>query len=48
MFKGKVDQLIGDLSGDVSALEGKKFDVVLDNPTTLPFWVRNAAQHLRG
>ncbi|HEX6051949.1 MAG TPA: NAD-dependent epimerase/dehydratase family protein [Gemmatimonadaceae bacterium] len=48
MFKGKVDQLIGDLSGDVSALRGKKFDVVLDNPTTLPFWVRNAAQHLKG
>ena len=48
MFKGKVEQLIGDLSGDVSALRGKKFDVVLDNPTTLPFWVRNAAQHLKG
>jgi 2'-hydroxyisoflavone reductase len=48
MFKGQVDQLIGDLSGDVSALAGKKFDVVLDNPTTFPFWVRNAAQHLRG
>jgi len=48
MFKGKVDQLIGDLSGDTSALKGKKFDVVLDNPTTLPFWVRNAAQHLKG
>ncbi|HUQ83586.1 MAG TPA: NAD-dependent epimerase/dehydratase family protein, partial [Gemmatimonadaceae bacterium] len=29
-------------------LKGKKFDVVLDNPTTLPFWVRNAAQHLAG
>ena len=48
MFKGKVDQLIGDLGADTSALKGKKFDVVLDNPTTLPFWVRNAAQHLAG
>jgi 2'-hydroxyisoflavone reductase len=48
MFKGKVDLLIGDLGADVSALKGKKFDVVLDNPTTLPFWVRNAAQHLKG
>ena len=48
MFKGKVDQLIGDLGGDASALAGKKFDVVLDNPTTLPFWVRNVAQHLHG
>jgi len=44
MFKGKVDLLIGDLGADVSALKGKKFDVVLDNPTTFPFWVRNAAQ----
>jgi 2'-hydroxyisoflavone reductase len=48
MFKGKVDQLIGDLGADTSALAGKKFDVVLDNPTTFPFWVRNAAQHLAG
>ena len=47
-FKGRVDQLIGDLGGDVSALAGKTFDVVIDNPTTLPFWVRNAAQHLAG
>jgi 2'-hydroxyisoflavone reductase len=48
MFMGKVDQLIGDLGADTSALAGKKFDVVLDNPTTFPFWVRNAAQHLAG
>ena len=48
MFKGKVDQLIGDLSADTSALKGRKFDVVLDNPTTFPFWVRNAAQYLAG
>ena len=48
MFKGKVEQLIGDLGADTSALEGKKFDVVLDNPTTFPFWVRNAAKYLEG
>ena len=47
-FKGKVDQLLGDLNDDVSALKGKKFDLVLDNPTTFPAWVRNAAQHLKG
>lgn len=47
-FKGKVEQLIGDLNDDVSALQGKRFDVVLDNPTTFPFWVRNAAQFLKG
>ena len=48
LFKGKVEQLIGDLGADTSALEGKKFDVVLDNPTTFPFWVRNAAKYLEG
>ena len=48
MFKGKVEQLIGDLGADTSALQGKKFDVVLDNPTTFPFWVRNAAKYLEG
>ncbi|MBC7898385.1 MAG: NAD-dependent epimerase/dehydratase family protein [Cytophagaceae bacterium] len=47
-FKGKVDQIIGDLGGDASALKGKKFDVVIDNPTTLPFWVRNVAQYMKG
>ncbi len=49
LFKGKVaEELVGDLGGDVSALKGRTFDVVLDNPTTLPAWVRNAAQHLAG
>ena len=48
MFKGKVDQLIGDLSTDTSALQGKKFDVVIDNPTTAPAWVRNVAQYMKG
>ncbi len=47
-FKGRVEQLIGDLNGDVSALKGRTFDAVIDNPTTLPAWVRNAAQHLAG
>ena len=48
-FKGKVaEELIGDLNNDTSALQGKKFDVVIDNPTTLPAWVRNAAKYLAG
>jgi 2'-hydroxyisoflavone reductase len=47
-FKGRVEQLVGDLNDDVSALKGRKFDVVIDNPTTFPAWVRNAAQHLAG
>src|SRR5512132_928524 len=49
MFKGKVaEELIGDLNNDTSALQGKKFDVVIDNPTTLPAWVRNVAQYMKG
>jgi 2'-hydroxyisoflavone reductase len=47
-FKGKVEQLIGDLNSDVSALEGKKFDVVIDNPTTSPRWVRNVGEYMKG
>jgi 2'-hydroxyisoflavone reductase len=49
MFKGKVhEELIGDLNSDTSALKGKKFDVVIDNPTTLPLWVKNVAEQLKG
>jgi len=48
MFKGKVDQLIGDLNNDTSALKDKKFDVVIDNPTTAPAWVRNVAEFMKG
>jgi len=49
-FKGKteVEQLIGDLNDDVSALKGRSFDAVLDIPTTSPAWVRNVAQYLAG
>ena len=47
-FKGRVEQLIGDLNGDMSALKGRTFDVVIDNPTTLPAWVRNVAQYMAG
>ncbi len=47
MFAGSVDQLVGDLNADVSALKDKTFDVVIDNPTTFPAWVRNAAQYLK-
>lgn len=44
-----VQQLQGDrATGDLNSLKGKKFDVVIDNPTTLPFWVRDAGQVLKG
>ncbi|MEP6492521.1 MAG: NAD-dependent epimerase/dehydratase family protein [bacterium] len=47
-FKGRVEQLVGDLNADMSALKGRKFDVVIDNPTTHPGWVRNVAQYMKG
>jgi 2'-hydroxyisoflavone reductase len=48
-FHGKVaEELIGDLNSDTAALEGKNFDVVIDNPTTFPAWVRNAGKYLAG
>jgi len=43
-----VEQLRGDLGGDLSALSGRSFDAVLDNPTMRPAWVRNVAGRLAG
>jgi 2'-hydroxyisoflavone reductase len=45
---GEVEQLIGDRNGQLDALKGRKWDVAIDNPTTLPAWVRDAAQVLKG
>src|SRR5437868_13184164 len=42
------EQLIGDRNGKLDALKGRKWDVCIDNPTTLPVWVRDAAQILKG
>jgi 2'-hydroxyisoflavone reductase len=44
----EVEQLIGDRNGKLDALKGRQWDVVIDNPTTLPAWVRDAAQTLKG
>ncbi|MGJ4801845.1 NAD-dependent epimerase/dehydratase family protein [Luteimonas sp. SDU82] len=45
----EVEQLHGDRNtGDLSALAGREWDVCIDNPTSLPFWVRDAGQALRG
>jgi 2'-hydroxyisoflavone reductase len=44
----EVEQLIGDRNGKLDALKNRQWDVVLDNPTTLPAWVRDAAQILKG
>lgn len=48
-WPGEVEELFGDRNtGDLSALEGRHWDVCIDNPTTLPFWVRDAGQVLQG
>src|SRR5437867_6535060 len=44
----QVEQLIGDRNGKLDALKNRQWDVVIDNPTTLPAWVRDAAQILKG
>ena len=44
----EVEQLIGDRNGKLDALKNRQWDVVIDNPTTLPAWVRDAAQVLKG
>jgi 2'-hydroxyisoflavone reductase len=44
----EVEQLIGDRNGKLDALKDRQWDVVIDNPTTLPAWVRDAAQILKG
>ena len=44
----EVEQLIGDRNGQLDALKNRQWDVVIDNPTTLPKWVRDAALILKG
>src|SRR5207237_2032819 len=44
----EVEQLIGDRNGELDALQNRQWDVAIDNPTTLPAWVRGAAQILKG
>ena len=43
----QVEELTGDRNGDLKSLEGRQWDVVIDNPTTLPRWVRTAGEVLR-
>ncbi|MCK9538131.1 SDR family oxidoreductase, partial [Dokdonella sp.] len=47
-WPGEVEQLHGDRNtGDLGALKGRQWDVCIDNPTSLPFWVRDAGKVLR-
>jgi 2'-hydroxyisoflavone reductase len=44
-----VEELVGDRNtGNLEALQGREWDACVDNPTTLPFWVRDAGQVLKG
>lgn len=44
-----VEELTGDREkNDYASLKDRKWDVVIDNPTTVPSWVRDAAAVLKG
>lgn len=48
-WPGEVEQLHGDRNtGDLKSLQGRQWDVAIDNPTSVPFWVRDAAAVLKG
>jgi 2'-hydroxyisoflavone reductase len=42
-----VETLIGDRNDDLTALEGREWDAVIDNSATIPRWVRQSAELLR-
>ena len=45
----QVEMLQGDrIANDYKSLEGRKWDVCIDNPTSLPSWVRDAGRVLAG
>jgi 2'-hydroxyisoflavone reductase len=44
-----VEELTGDRdTNDYASLKGRKFDVCIDNPTSVPHWIRDAAAVLKG
>ena len=48
-WPGKVEALTGDRNtSDLKSLAGRDWDVCIDNPTTLPKWVRDAGEALHG
>src|SRR6266849_8147289 len=44
----EVEQLVGDRNGKLDTLKDRQWDVAIDNPTSAPVWVRDAAQILKG
>jgi 2'-hydroxyisoflavone reductase len=48
-WPGEVEELTGDReTGDLKSLEGREWDVCIDNPTSVPYWVRDAGRVLAG
>jgi 2'-hydroxyisoflavone reductase len=48
-WPGEVEELTGDReTADLKSLEGREWDVCIDNPTSVPHWVRDMGQVLRG
>jgi 2'-hydroxyisoflavone reductase len=48
-WSGNVEVLQGDRdAGDLGALEGRDWDVCIDNPTSVPAWVRDVGRVLKG
>ncbi len=48
-WPGEVEELTGDReTGNLTSLKGRKFDVCIDNPTSVPHWVRDAGKVLKG
>ena len=46
LFPG-VEHIEGDRNGRIDALKNREWDAVIDNPATLPRWVRDTAQLLK-
>ncbi len=44
----QVENLTGDRDGDLSALEGRQWDAVIDNSGNIPRWVASASAVLKG
>jgi 2'-hydroxyisoflavone reductase len=48
-WPGEVEELTGDReTGDLKSLEGRSWDACIDNPTSVPHWVRDAGRVLAG
>ncbi|SDE07907.1 NAD-dependent epimerase/dehydratase family protein [Aquimonas voraii] len=48
-WPAEVEELVGDReTGELDALKGRRWDVCIDNPTSVPHWVRDVGEVLKG